>query len=111
MKLLLDANISWRLADKLQIHFDDCLHADHIGLAIPAKDKEIWDYALTNNLIIVTNDDDFLNLANVKGFPPKVVLLRTGNQSNNYIEQLLIKHKANIEALHKSVEYGLLEIF
>jgi len=30
------------------------------------------------NFIIVTNDDDFLNLTNMKGFPPKVVLLRTG---------------------------------
>jgi len=64
-----------------------------------------------NSLIIVTNDNDFLNLVNIKGFPPKVVLLRTGNQSNNFIEQLLLKHKAEIEALHKSVEYGLLEIF
>jgi predicted nuclease of predicted toxin-antitoxin system len=111
MKLLFDANISRRLTAKLQTHFEDCLHVDDIGLPIPAKDKEIWEYVLKNSLIIVTNDDDFLNLVNIKGFPPKVVLLRTGNQSNNFIEQLLIKHKANIEALYKSVEYGLLEIF
>ena len=111
MKLLFDANISRRLAAKLLTHFEDCLHVDDIGLPIPAKDKEIWEYALKNSLIIVTNDDDFLNLVNIKGFPPKVVLLRTGNQSNNFIEQLLIKHKADIEALYKSVEYGLLEIF
>lgn len=92
-------------------HFEDCLHVDYIGLIIPAKDKEIWDYALKNDLIIITNDDDFLNLVNVKGFPPKVILLRTGNQSNKYIEQLLIKHKTDIEALHNSVDIGLLEIF
>ena len=49
------------------------------GLAVPANDIEIWDYALLNNLIIITNDDDFLNLATQKGFPPKVVLLRIGN--------------------------------
>ena len=55
------------------------------GLAVPANDIEIWDYALINNLIIVTNDDDFLNLATHKGFPSKVVLLHTGNQSNNYL--------------------------
>ena len=85
MKLLLDANISWRLAGKLQTHFNDCFHVDHLGLVVPAKDAEIWNHALLNNLIIVTNDEDFLNLANVNGFPPKVVLLRTGNQSNSYI--------------------------
>ncbi len=30
MKLLLDANISWRLTDKLKIHFDD-LKGDYKG--------------------------------------------------------------------------------
>ena len=69
------------------------------GLAVPANDIEIWDYALLNNLIIVTNGDDFLNLATHKGFPPKVVLLRTGNQSNNYFLKLLIKHKDDIKVL------------
>ncbi len=111
MKLLLDANISWRLAAKLKVHFSDCFHVDHIGLAVPSKDMEIWNHALTNDLVIVTNDDDFLNLANVKGYPPKVVLLRTGNQSNTYIEELLIKHKADMDALNLSSDYGFLEIF
>ena len=111
MKLLLDANISWRLITKLKSHFEDCFHVDHIALVVPAKDAEIWNYALSNKLIIVTNDDDFLHLANVKGFPPKVVLLRTGNQSNSYFEELLVKHKAAINALDQSDENGVLEIF
>lgn len=111
MKLLLDANISWRLTARLKEHFADCFHVDDIELTVPAKDTEIWNYALIEELIIVTNDDDFLNLADAKGFPPKVVLLRTGNQSNNYIEELLIKHKADIKDLSESPEYGFLEIF
>ncbi len=111
MKLLLDANISWRLSAKLQTYFEDCLHIDKIGVSIPATDAEIWNYALQQKLIIVTNDDDFLNFSNLKGSPPKVVLLRTGNQSNQYIETLLIKHKEAIASLAESEEYGLLEIF
>jgi len=59
MKLLLDANISWRLILKLKLHFEDCFHVDHIGITVPAKDIEIWNFALSNNLIIVTNDNDF----------------------------------------------------
>ncbi|SEL95942.1 DUF5615 family PIN-like protein [Parapedobacter koreensis] len=110
MNLLLDANLSWRLSNKLKVYFEDCLHVDYIGLTVPAKDIDIWNYALANDLIIVTNDDDFLNLANVRGFPPKVVLLRTGNQSNVFLEQLLIKHKEDIEGLFGSTEYGFLEI-
>lgn len=78
---------------------------------MPAKDTEIWNYALVNNLIIATNDDDFLNLATDKGFPPKVILLRTGNQSNDYLLELLIKYKDEIHALETSNEYRFLEIF
>jgi len=111
MKLLLDANISWRPSDKLKIHFGDCFHVDHIGLAIPAKDTEIWNFEATNELTIITNDDDFLNLANVKGCPPKVILLRTGNQSNLFIEELLVKHKDEICEFCQAEENGVLEIF
>jgi predicted nuclease of predicted toxin-antitoxin system len=111
MKLLLDANVSWRLAARLKLHFEECLHVDDIGLNIPPKDTEIWNYALANNVIIVTNDEDFLDFANIKGFPPKVILLKTGNQSNSYIEALLIKRKADIQSLHQSDDYGILELF
>lgn len=110
MKLLLDANISWRLADKLKSYFDDCKHVDHIELGVPARDIEIWEYALQNKMMIVTNDDDFLNLINLKGFPPKIILLKTGNQSNRYIESLLIKHVEDIKSLQSSPDVGLLEI-
>jgi len=92
MKLLLDANLSWRMIQILKQHFEDCFHVDSIGLTVPAKDSEIWDYALKNNLII-TNDEDFIDFINVKGFPPKVVLLKTGNQSRLYITNLLIHRK------------------
>lgn len=110
MKLLLDANLSWRLTKTLNAHFGECLHVDSIGLSVPATDREIWQYALDNDLIIVTNDNDYLNLANTNGFPPKVVLLRTGNQSNSFLEQLLIKQLPEIELLSQSSEYGFLEI-
>jgi predicted nuclease of predicted toxin-antitoxin system len=53
MKLLLDANLSWRLVNKLKTHFEDCFHVDHVELSVPATDTEIWNYALDNHLIIV----------------------------------------------------------
>jgi predicted nuclease of predicted toxin-antitoxin system len=111
MKLLLDANISWRLALLLMPHFEECIHIDKTGLEIPAKDIAIWVYAKREGFIIVTNDDDFLNLSNLKGFPPKIVLLRTGNQSNSYLLELLIRHKDSINSFIFSEEIGVLEIF
>ena len=107
MKLLLDANISWRLTTRLQAHFEECHHVDYIDLIVPAKDIDIWNYALSNQYIIVTNDEDFLNLITTKGFPSKLILLKTGNQSNFYIETLLIKHKADMMlcTIHQNMEY------
>ena len=111
IKLLLDANISWRLVHKLKSYFDDCFHVDKTSLTIPAKDIEIWEYAKVNGLILVTNDEDFSDFSVVKGFPPKVVLLRTGNQSNEFIEALLIQYKTAIVNLGSSYDYGLLELY
>ncbi len=58
----------------------------------------------------MTNDEDFADLINIKGFPPKVVLLRTGNQSTLFLSNLLIKRKFEIEQLENSTETGLLEV-
>ncbi len=110
MKLLLDSNLSWRLISDLKLHYEECLHADHIKLPVPASDIQIWNFALKNKCIIVTNDEDFMHFSNVKGFPPKVILLKTGNQSNQFIKELLIQHKAAIQSFARAEEYGVLEL-
>jgi len=109
MKILLDANISWKLVNSLKPVYGECAHVDLIGLRIPADDIIIWNYALENGYTIITKDSDFLNLLEIKGFPPKIVLLKTGNNSSRALLELLKKIKPIIEDLEKS-EYGLLEI-
>lgn len=111
MKLLLDANLSWRLVKRFSSDFQLVEHVNRTGLAIPANDKEIWDWARTNDFIIVTNDEDFSNLLILRGFPPKIVLVRRGNQTTEQMAKLLIASHSNIEAMHKSEHYGLLEIY
>jgi len=109
MKILLDANISYKLIKNLALVFGECSHVDLIGLNMPAQDIDIWKYAKENGFIIITKDDNFLNLMDLKGFPPKVVLLKTGNSSSKALMELLIKIKPMIDDLDKN-EYGLLEI-
>ena len=109
MKLLLDANISWKLVDRLKPIFGDCAHVDLIGLDVPAEDIDIWNYAENNGYIIITKDTDFVDLLELKGFPPKVVLLRTGNNRSQALLELLIKIKPMMEDLGKN-DHGLLEI-
>ena len=50
-----------------------------------------------------------MDLLELKGYPPKIVLLRTGNNSSAGLMELLINKKSMIEDL-KNNEYGLLEI-
>ena len=89
MKILLDANISWKLANKLKLVFGECAHVDLIGLDVPAEDIDVWNYALTDGYIIITKDNDFVDLLELNGFPPKVVLIKTGNNSNQALMKLL----------------------
>lgn len=111
MKLLLDANISWRLIPGLKKHFTDCIHVEATSLDKPAKDIDIWNFAKANNYIIITVDTDFIHFITLYGFPPKVVLLRTGNQHTSFLEQIISTHKKDIEQLYQSPEIGLLEIY
>jgi len=53
MKILLDANISWKLVNKLKPIFGECMHVDLLGLKVPVDDMDIWSYALNNGYIVV----------------------------------------------------------
>ena len=109
MKLLLDANVSWRLTAVLSEHFGECIHVNKTELPKPAKDTEIWKYAAKNGYTIVTQDSDFVNLIEAKGFPPKLILLRTGNIDRKTAENILLHNKLSILELENG-NYGLLEI-
>jgi predicted nuclease of predicted toxin-antitoxin system len=109
MKLLLDANISWRLIPALTEHFGECTHVNKTTLPYPASDIQIWDHAKKNGYIIVTQDSDFLHLLNAKGYPPKIVLLRTGNTSTKEAEEILLQSKQSITELEQK-DLGLLEV-
>ena len=106
---MLDANLSWRLTGILSEQFGECIHVNQTTLPQPAKDTEIWNFASMNGYIIVTQDSDFLNLLETRGYPPKIVLLRVGNISRKEAEIILVKAKPSIKDLEKN-NYGLLEI-
>ena len=53
MKLLFDANISWRVIKQLENDFPNCLHSSAIPVIQPAKDIDIWYFAKQNQFTIV----------------------------------------------------------
>ncbi|MCI0545366.1 MAG: DUF5615 family PIN-like protein [Actinobacteria bacterium] len=88
MKLLLDANISRRLIPRISGTFPDSSHVALLGLG-DATDDEIWRYAIDQELVIVSKDEDFHQRALVSGPPPKVIWVRLGNCTTSDIEQAI----------------------
>lgn len=111
MKLLIDANLSWRLCKLLKTDFPECFHVNRIQLPKPSNDFHIWQFAKKNNYTILSQDEDFVKLAYQYGFPPKVILLRTGNLSLDQIAKILHSKKTEIEKFVSDQNYSLLEIY
>jgi predicted nuclease of predicted toxin-antitoxin system len=88
VKLLLDENISPRLAGALADIYPGSAHVHNCGLG-SADDLAVWQYAKDNGFTIVSKDSDFQERSIVVGSPPKVIWLRTTNCTSVEIEALL----------------------
>ncbi len=111
MKLLIDANLSWRLKKRFAVIFSEIIHADELKVIQPASDVQIWNYAKENGFIIITNDEDFMTYSILFSFPPKIILIKTGNQSTNFIAELIGNHISDISSMNASEDYGILELY
>lgn len=50
-----------------------------------AKDSPIWDYAMENQAIIITKDEDFVDRFRRQANAPVIVWLRLGNASKRVL--------------------------
>ncbi len=108
---LLDENLSWRLIKKLQLNFGDVKHVNEFSNQKVLSDVEIWTICFNQNFTILTLDDDFEDISVLRGFPPKVIIIRRQNLSSNQIAALLLTNTNSItEFLNENVN-GILEIF
>jgi predicted nuclease of predicted toxin-antitoxin system len=57
MRFLFDQNLSHKLVLLLADHFPDSVHVRDIGLEA-ADDHSVWNYALSEGLVIVSKDSD-----------------------------------------------------
>ncbi len=92
MKLLLDENLSRRLVPFLQHAYPGTSQVVLLGLE-SASDREVWQKAKDDGYVIVTRDADFQELSLVWGQPPKVVRLRTPNQTRAATLKVLLDHR------------------
>jgi predicted nuclease of predicted toxin-antitoxin system len=92
VRLLIDNNLSHKLASV----FKNSVHVrDNVGVG--ASDAQIWEYAKSNDFIILTKDNDFDELSQINGCPPKVIHLHIGNKSTALISNLLSAYQKEIK--------------
>jgi predicted nuclease of predicted toxin-antitoxin system len=110
VKLLLDENLSRRLVPFLLNDYPGSTQIALLGME-QAGDREIWDYARAHGLVIVTRDSDYYDLSTVLGSPPKVIWLRTGNQTRAATLAALLNYRRQIEKALLDEDKACIEIY
>jgi predicted nuclease of predicted toxin-antitoxin system len=109
MKLLFDQNLSFKHCELLADLFPNSSHVRLLGLH-RADDRAIWRFAGANDFMIVSLDADFSEMAALLGPPPKVIWLRSGNQSTMTVERILRNRAAAIKTF-ASGDAACLEVY
>ena len=109
MKLLFDQNLSHKLVGLLLDLFPGSEHVRQVGLQA-ASDVDVWSYADLNDFIIVSKDEDFHAQSLLRGFPPKVIWVQSGNRQTERIHVLLRRNLDEIIAFEQGSEVGVLAL-
>ena len=107
MKFLVDAQLPPAMARLLESHGHVAKHVMDINMHAD-DDTEIWDYALEQEMAVVTKDEDFFHRFSQGGTSPVIVWLRIGNTSRRallqWFEPLLPQVVALMEQGERLVE-------
>jgi predicted nuclease of predicted toxin-antitoxin system len=105
VRLLIDANLSPRVAVSLSKAGLDSVHVGGVGL-LTASDRSILDYAAANALVIVSADSDFGELLATRhgATRPSVVLLRSADRLTPDEQAALLA--ANVPVVAGDLEAG-----
>ena len=109
MKLLFDENLSPKLPLRLHDLFPNSLHVRDVGMK-STIDPIVWNYAMSEDLMIVSKDSDMHDLSLVFGSPPKVIWVRLGNCSTSQVENLLRREFNLITLFYQNRSLSLLAL-
>ncbi|MDZ7720865.1 MAG: DUF5615 family PIN-like protein [Balneolaceae bacterium] len=109
MKIWVDAQLSPSIAAWINRTFDD-IEAESVralGLR-DATDSEIFESAKKAGAVVMSKDDDFIQLIEQRGTPPKLIWITCGNTSNarmrDILSTALLKTKELLESGENIVE-------
>ena len=113
MKFLVDAQLPKHLAEWLLFKGLDTIHTLELPDQNKTDDDQIKAFAKKEDRVVISKDRDFLDSHILKNDPSKLIIVKTGNISN---EDLLQIFKANLPVIlelianNNLVEVGTREI-
>jgi predicted nuclease of predicted toxin-antitoxin system len=100
MKFIVDAQLPRRLARELAASGHDVVHTLDFPAGNRTADDEIVAVAVREGRVVVTKDNDFVTSFLLKGLPPKLLLISTGNISNDALSKLVAANLTAIETAY-----------
>lgn len=89
MKFIVDAQLPRRLARELVAAGHDAVHTLNLARENRTPDREITSIATLENRVVVAKDEHFVTGFLLRGAPPKLLLISTGNISNDALSHLV----------------------
>lgn len=89
MTLLLDVHLSPFITDWVEETFSITCQSFHHLKWQTLSDKDAFMKARAMNAVVLTKDEDFVELLKQHQSPPKIIWLTCGNTSNNRLKEIL----------------------
>lgn len=105
MKFLVDAQLPRRLADQMHASGHDVVHTLDLPMQNRTSDEEINLISLETHRVVVTKDADFRDSHLLKGIPPKLLLVSTGNIRNDDLLHLFARNLDRIVDAFETASY------
>ncbi|MEI8372229.1 MAG: DUF5615 family PIN-like protein [Planctomycetota bacterium] len=90
MNFLVDAQLPRKMTAWLTAARCDAVHTLDLPEGNRTSDEQINDVAERETRVVVSKDADFVDAHLLRGRPPKLLLISTGNITNRNLETLLI---------------------
>ena len=110
MKFIVDAQLPRRLARELAASGHDAAHTLDFPAGNRTADGDIIAISVREGRVVVTKDNDFVTSFLLKGLPPKLLLISTGNISNDALSKLIAANLPALEAAFSKNDFVELSV-
>ena len=105
MNFLIDAHLPRHLALLLREHGYDAIHTLDLAEGNRTTDNRINEISESERRVVITKDADFVNSFFISKRPYKLLLVSTGNISNQELEEIFVKNLPAIVSALTNFDY------